>query len=230
MRLLSQRVRQSTTTTLLGRACVRRAAAISSGSSSVVQPWPRSALVAGDARRHFLISRRRGRQIEPIGTVGLGKPLRIGAFSGARAAEHEQATGDRSGLIRARHPDSGLRPPAPQARLDHFRGPPLSCVLASPSASRQVGKPENVPWASTRPRRGDISPLDSSRNRKRGGSSKSPDLHVAKPSGEISTREGIAEDENRRAALLRGFSKVSRQIRGLKDFLCLRERQSLSIF
>jgi len=29
-------------------------------------------LVAGDPRRHFLIARRRGRQIEPIGTVGLG--------------------------------------------------------------------------------------------------------------------------------------------------------------
>ena len=37
--------------------------------------------VAGDPRRHFLISRRRGRQIEPLWTVGLGKPLRIGAFS-----------------------------------------------------------------------------------------------------------------------------------------------------
>ena len=29
-------------------------------------------LVAGDPRRHFLISRRSGRQIQPIGTVGLG--------------------------------------------------------------------------------------------------------------------------------------------------------------
>ena len=38
-------------------------------------------LVAGNARRHFLISRRRGREIEPLWTVSLGKPLRIGAFS-----------------------------------------------------------------------------------------------------------------------------------------------------
>ena len=54
-------------------------------------------LMASDARRHFLVSRRRGRQIEPLGTMGLGKPLRIGAFSRARAAEHEQAADDRRG-------------------------------------------------------------------------------------------------------------------------------------
>jgi hypothetical protein len=37
--------------------------------------------VAGDPRRHFLTSRRRSRQIEPLSTVGFGKSLGIGAFS-----------------------------------------------------------------------------------------------------------------------------------------------------
>ena len=47
--------------------------------------------VAGDARRHLLVPRLRGRQIEPLRPVGLGKALRIGAFSRPRAAEDQQA-------------------------------------------------------------------------------------------------------------------------------------------
>ena len=45
--------------------------------------------VACDARRHFLVPRRRGREIKPLRPIGLSNALRVAAFPGARAAEHE---------------------------------------------------------------------------------------------------------------------------------------------
>ena len=62
-----------------------RAAPPASPSPATVGP------VAGDPRRHLLIPRLGGRQIEPLRPVSLGKALRIGAFSRPRAAEHQQA-------------------------------------------------------------------------------------------------------------------------------------------
>ena len=85
IRLLSHRVRQSTSTTRPGRASARSAAASSSGSSRVRQPSPAFAAMAGDALRHLGVAGLGGGEIEPFrGRRPRRAPARSGSCPNAR--------------------------------------------------------------------------------------------------------------------------------------------------